>query len=86
MEDKILLGHNYTGQSAILSAQNANQDVGGKWSWKDARDYFKTQRDIYFANTFRGLGHLMHLVQDMSVPEHVRNNGRYLPWRDYEDS
>lgn len=35
----------------------------------------KTQRDIYYANTFRGLGHLMHLVHDMSVPERVRNEG-----------
>ena len=27
----------------------------------------------YYANTFRALGQLMHLVQDASVPEHVRN-------------
>jgi hypothetical protein len=27
----------------------------------------------YYANTFRALGQLMHLVQDASVPAHVRN-------------
>jgi hypothetical protein len=63
-------------------AQNQNQDVGGKWSWQDARDYFyrglgfnvKTGRDLYFARTFRALGQLMHLIQDASVPSHARND------------
>lgn len=71
----------YTGQSSILWAQNPNQDPGGKWSWHDARNYFyqalttisKTQRETQFANTFRCLGQLMHLVHDASVPSHVRN-------------
>jgi hypothetical protein len=31
-------------------------------------------REVYFAGTFRSIGHLMHLVQDASVPEHVRND------------
>lgn len=39
----------------------------------------KTTRDTNFAQTFRGLGHLMHLVQDMSVPEHTRDDGHYAP-------
>lgn len=34
----------------------------------------KETRDEYFAMTFRGLGHQMHLVQDAAVPEHTRNN------------
>jgi hypothetical protein len=63
-------------------AQNQNQDVGGKWSWHDARDYFykgltatgKAARDSFFAKTFRALGQLMHLVQDASVPSHTRND------------
>ena len=52
------------------------------YSWSDARDYYykaltrtdKTDRDMYFAWTFRGLGQIMHLVQDMSVPAHVRDD------------
>ncbi len=34
----------------------------------------KTQRDAYFAKTFRACGQIMHLVEDASVPAHVRNN------------
>jgi hypothetical protein len=30
-------------------------------------------REKYFANTFRALGQLIHLVQDASVPAHTRN-------------
>jgi hypothetical protein len=70
-----------TGQSSVLWAQNPNQSLGGNWSWLDARKYFYEaltattdyNRQLYYANTFRALGQLMHLVQDASVPEHVRN-------------
>ncbi len=34
----------------------------------------RLQREEYFARTFKGLGHQMHLVQDMAVPDHVRND------------
>ena len=58
----------------------------GNYSWYDVRDYYykaltsadKTSRDTNFAQTFRGLGQVMHMVQDMSVPEHSRNNGHVL--------
>ena len=43
----------------------------------------KTQRDAYFAQTFRGLGQLMHLIQDVSVPAHTRNDFHYF--YNYED-
>ncbi|MEW6419991.1 MAG: hypothetical protein AB1480_18060 [Nitrospirota bacterium] len=72
----------YSGQSLVLWAQNTNQNVGDKWSWQDARQYFytaltatsKTERDIYFAKTFRAVGQQMHLIHDSSIPEHVRND------------
>jgi len=77
-----------SGESAITWAQKpiGTQDPGGYYSWLDTRDYFytaltstsKTDRDQYFAKTFRGLGQLMHLVTDMSVPEHARDDGHYL--------
>ncbi|MBN1383021.1 MAG: hypothetical protein JXA41_15255 [Deltaproteobacteria bacterium] len=38
----------------------------------------KTTREKYFAETFRGVGQLMHLLQDMSVPAHVRNDSHLL--------
>jgi hypothetical protein len=63
----------------------------GYYSWDDVRSYFyyaltaadKATRENYFAETFRGLGQLMHLVKDMSVPEHARNDGHY-GFYDYE--
>ena len=77
----------YTGQSSILWSQNSQQSVGGQWSWSNARKYFydaltlkvKNQRDRNFADTFRAVGQLMHLVHDSSVPEHVRNDIHVLP-------
>lgn len=91
-----VLGMSFIGQSQVLWAQNLNQNIGGKWSWQDAREYFyialtgkdffgntiattKIDKERYFANTFRAIGQLMHLVQDASVPEHVRNDIHILP-------
>jgi hypothetical protein len=70
------------GQSSVLWEQNPNQDPGGKWSWFDARKKYlealtaplKSTRDEDFAGMFRGLGQLSHLVQDATVPAHVRND------------
>jgi hypothetical protein len=82
----------FNGQSLVLWAQNPNQQLGGSWSWQDARNYFysaltsanKTQREEFFAKTFRAVGQQMHLVQDASVPEHVRNDIHTLFWQHYE--
>jgi hypothetical protein len=62
------------------------QTVGGNYSWFDARDYFyqaltgkdKTIRNEYYGKTFRALGQLTHLVQDLSVPAHVRDDGHVI--------
>jgi hypothetical protein len=87
LDDKILGILSYKGQSQVLWAQNTNQNVGGKWSWQDARRYFydgltsktKSGRDKNFADNFRAVGQLMHLVHDASVPEHVRNDAHAIP-------
>ncbi len=60
----------------------ATQSPGGYYSWSDVRWYFfaalTAQGDAFreqaFAETFRGVGQLMHLVQDASVPAHTRND------------
>lgn len=91
-----LCGIGHCPESAVLWAQGPqNSDFyspGGDWSWKQTRLNFytaltaaiKSDRDTNFANTFRGLGQIMHLVQDMSVPEHTRNSfhafGGYEGW------
>lgn len=84
-----LSGWLFQGESSVLWSQKEEglQSPGGCYSWRDVRYYFhsaltatdKTKRDIYFAATFRGLGQLMHLVQDLSVPEHARDAGHILP-------
>jgi len=56
------------------------------WSWKKTRDYYfsaltsegDADRQENYAKMFRGLGHQMHLLQDMSVPAHVRNDSHLV--------
>lgn len=66
------------GMSSILWAQNSSNP----WNWQKARDYYylaltsstNTQRNENFAKTFKGIGHITHLIQDISQPAHVRND------------
>lgn len=81
--DGIFFGILFKGDSSIIWSQKpiGVQNPGGYYSWFDTRDYFykalistiKADREKYFAETFRGIGQLMHLVQDVSVPAHTRN-------------
>ncbi len=82
-------GYGGTFKSAILWAQDQGTFgslFGGNYSWKAVRDYYylgltsttKEDREKNLADTFRGLGQLMHLVEDMSVPAHTRNDGHLL--------
>jgi hypothetical protein len=63
------------------------QRVDHGWSWQKARERYHAaltssvttaeahlQREQAFADTFRALGQVMHLVVDASVPEHARND------------
>ncbi len=72
-------------ESSIRWAQRSDQDREsghGNFSWRDARRYFRTAltdpdptlREQAFADTFRALGQVMHLIADASVPEDVRND------------
>jgi hypothetical protein len=72
--------------SAILWGQSPNQGYPS-WSWQNTRQYFlealtstqKADRDLALTMTFQGLGHLIHLIQDMASPAHTRND----PHRSY---
>lgn len=72
-------------RSSAVWAQATDQYYGD-YSWVNARDYFydaltaqnNTDREKNYADTFLALGHVMHLVQDASVPAHVRNDGHKL--------
>jgi WD40 repeat protein len=60
----------------------------GDWTWEKTRENFYTaltaqnenDRQEFFARTFRGLGHQVHLLEDKVVPAHVRNDAHPLPW------
>ena len=56
--------------------------LGQSWSWPDARRsycdalilYSKEDREQKWADTFRALGQMMHLVEDTALPACVRND------------
>ncbi len=83
-----VLGLGYGGVSSIEWSQKpaGTQTPGGYYSWHDVRGYYYSAltasdsqiRETNFAQTFRGLGQLMHLVQDLSVPEHTRDDGHVM--------
>lgn len=73
------------GQSAMLWAQdggNQSTEVEGDASWANACNCYyealtgsdEQSRTTSFARMFKMLGHQMHLIQDMAVPYHVRND------------
>jgi hypothetical protein len=75
------------GESSLLwnqeSLQNGYLLAGtGSWSWHNARKQYlealggstKSQREKSFADLFRSLGQGTHLLQDGTVPAHVRED------------
>jgi hypothetical protein len=77
---------NEAGYKHFESSVRWMQRTDQQWSWQAARDYYHTAltsvfpdvREPSWANTFRSLGQIMHLVVDASVPEHTRNDGHPL--------
>lgn len=73
------------GESALLWAQDGASQISlfnDDWSWGATRTHYynaltsypKTVRDAELAQTFVGIGHQIHLLQDMSQPAHVRDD------------
>ncbi len=84
------------GESSLLWAQDSTKQavsIKGDWSWRTIRDFFyksltsttDAERQVYFAQTFRGLGHQMHLVQDAAQPAHVRNDAHPMDGAGWEE-
>ncbi len=73
--------------SVVWSQMPIYGQFDGYYSWHDVRYYFykaltlpgKEGRDDKYADLFRGLGQLMHLVEDASVPDHTRNDAHVIP-------
>lgn len=84
-------GFKELGSSSILWAQCDNQSYG-KYSWKDVRSYLyealtassPDEQTKNYVKTFEGLGRLMHLIQDASVPLHTRDDSHMLDRKNYE--
>jgi hypothetical protein len=55
-------------------------------SYRDAREAFygalilpeRVSREGEFGRTFYALGHVIHLIQDVTVPEHARNDAHFV--------
>lgn len=70
------------GEASVRWAQEPNQGISGQAAWADARSAFKdgltlsskTERENALARTFQILGQQMHLISDMAVPAHTRND------------
>ena len=53
---------------------------GQEMGWDNAREYYhlalaspsSADRETNFAKTFQSLGQVIHLIEDMAVPAHVR--------------
>ena len=69
---------------AVEDKGDITSNIGGaqNFSYKDARQSFynaltlptKTDRDKNFGLTFQTLGQIIHHIQDMAQPQHVRND------------
>src|SRR5208337_1405153 len=86
-------GVNYGGYFGVA----ANNNTVNAWSWQNARGYEwigltatnALDRTFALENMFEAIGHEMHLLQDTSQPQHVRNEQHldkrvlivYAPWR-----
>ncbi|MGH7324142.1 MAG: hypothetical protein ACREJ9_05780 [Candidatus Rokuibacteriota bacterium] len=74
-------------ESSLRWMQRADQE----WSWQRARNHYHTaltskvtnveehtRKEQAFADAFRAVGQVMHLIVDASVPEHTRNDAHPL--------
>ncbi|MBI3455804.1 MAG: hypothetical protein HY002_08450 [Candidatus Rokubacteria bacterium] len=80
------------GEASVRWAQDPDQGISGRAAWGDARQSFyealtgplktgDTGRDAAFARTFQILGQQMHLLADLAVPAHTRNDA-HCPFPD----
>ncbi len=75
-------GYTLSGSEIGQSAYDRANDPTNSMSWIWARKHFyealtttfKGRKEPAFADAFRALGQVMHLVQDVAVPAHTRND------------
>jgi len=72
----------FTHKSPDWALEDTGQISGQNYSYADAMNAFyealtlptKTERDAKWGQVFETLGHVIHHIQDMAQPEHVRND------------
>jgi len=74
------------GESALFWIRTGTSSTGyprnNLDTWQEARNRFyeslrsssASVREQYMAETFLGLGHILHMIEDMGVPAHTRND------------
>jgi hypothetical protein len=78
---------NCPGIDIYVEGIGLNANTRNIWAWQNARDYEwhgltefdPAARRHALANTFRGVGQVMHLLEDTTSPQHVRNE-QHLPY------
>lgn len=89
------IGINFPGVTRFNFGENEN--TSNIWSWPNARGYewlgltaaTQLERQTNLDNMFRAIGQVMHLLEDTTQPQHVRNEqhldkfvkGISTPWR-----
>lgn len=79
-----------TGSNGLPSLQWGKDSLLNEYNWKWARQSYynaltasdPTFRERFFSYVFRSLGQVMHLVQDLASPAHVRNDPHF-PYIDF---
>lgn len=77
-----LFGTYLGARSSDWALEDQAVSTGQDFSFHDVRRYFykaltlptEQDRSTYFGRTFEGLGHIIHHLQDMAQPQHVRND------------
>ena len=87
-QSSVLWQQNESQDSSVVITPVPLESGGGEWSWPAGRRRFlealtnptkddvpgRRGRDRAFAELFETLGHLTHMIQDATVPAHVRND------------
>lgn len=64
---------NFTGMSAKEWAKTQSGVISHSGDYSEST-ILKNYRDENYKRAYQGIGHILHLIQDMSVPAHTRND------------
>jgi hypothetical protein len=73
---------NFDCAGPLVSGNNSISSSCNDYSWNKAREEFyqamtgtdQASRDLHFKNMYECLGRILHLIEDMGVPAHTRND------------